>query len=237
MRTIFLDRDGVINENRPDYVKAWSEFRFLPRAVAALRRLTRHGFQIFVVTNQACVNRGLVGQAMIEEIHRRMVRCARDAGAMISEVRYCPHRSDEGCGCRKPQPGMLLALAHERRLDLSGAYLVGDAMSDIAAGAAAGCRTALVLTGLGSQQRARPVTGGLQPSVIVGDLWDAVQWVLEQEGWLELPSSEARLSRPGAKPRSLVRGVPRAHGGDTGRHCVRLTRPASRKEARDAELA
>lgn len=181
MRTIFLDRDGVINENRADHVKSWEEFRFVPGSLAALRRLTQHNFRILVVTNQAIVNRGVVSSSTLEAIHRRMNGFARAHGASIAGIRYCPHRPDEHCGCRKPEPGMLLDLAREHGVNLRDSYFVGDSLTDVAAGQAAGCRTILTLTGRGGAELARAEIQAYQPSHVVKDLWSAVQLVLEQE--------------------------------------------------------
>lgn len=182
MPIVFLDRDGVINENRDDHVKSWEEFRFLPGSLEALALLTRAGLRIFVVTNQACVNRGLLSVAELTTIHRRLQEEAARAGARIDAVRYCPHRPDERCGCRKPRPGMLLDLARAYGLNLGQAYMVGDAASDIAAGASAGCRTVLVRTGRGAAQLASLASGTCRPDVTLDNLLDAARWICAAEG-------------------------------------------------------
>jgi D-glycero-D-manno-heptose 1,7-bisphosphate phosphatase len=173
MPTVFLDRDGVINENRDDHVKSWAEFRFLPGALDALRLLTRQGFRIFVITNQACVNRGLAKPADVDDIHWRMAYAALAHGARINDVRYCPHRPDEACPCRKPQPGMLLDLELTYGVGLGEAYLVGDAASDIAAGRAVGCRTVMVRTGRGEQHLTSGATIACPPDAVADDLLTA----------------------------------------------------------------
>lgn len=152
MRAIFLDRDGVICHNRQDHIKSWDEFQFLPGAKASLAALSRVGLPVIVVTNQAVIGRGLVPAQMVEEIHRRMVEEVAGYGGRIDRVIYCPHRPEDGCNCRKPRPGMLLQAAREMDLDLSGSYMVGDAVTDTIAGLEAGCRSFLVLTGRGFQQ-------------------------------------------------------------------------------------
>lgn len=182
MRTIFLDRDGVINENRADHVKSWAEFQFVPGALDALRLLTQHRFQIFVVTNQAGVNQGRLSHHELQTIHGRMQQAASAHGASVRDVRYCPHRSDEACGCRKPKPGMLLSLAREWGVNLSQAYLIGDALTDLQAGQAAGCHTVMVLTGRGAEQVSRLPSMQLRPAPVLANLWAAVHWVLDAEG-------------------------------------------------------
>jgi len=152
MQAVFLDRDGVINENRADHVKCWSEFRFLPGAIDAIARLSQTGVRVFVVTNQAIVNRGLVSRETVDGINHRMVREIAARGGCVEAVAYCPHRPDERCYCRKPQPGLLLRLARGHRLRLTDSVVIGDALSDLQAGAAVGCRTVLVLTGRGRDQ-------------------------------------------------------------------------------------
>jgi D-glycero-D-manno-heptose 1,7-bisphosphate phosphatase len=178
VRTIFLDRDGVINENRSDHVKSWAEFQFLPGALAGLCLLTNLGYRIFVVTNQAVINRGLVEQSVIEQIHLRMVQAATVHGATISAVRFCPHRDDEVCGCRKPQPGLLQGLAEEYGFDIGQAIMVGDAFSDIAAGQAAGCGTTIMVrSGRGLAQLSAAHTSLVQPDHVVDDLYAAALWL------------------------------------------------------------
>lgn len=152
MSTIFLDRDGVINENRPDYVKSWQEFRFLPGAKEAIARLTCAGHRILVCTNQAGIARGILSVETVEEIHRRMMDEIAEAGGRIERVYYCPHAKDAHCACRKPRPGMLLRARDELGIDMSDALFIGDALSDVHAGLEAGLWAILVLTGRGREQ-------------------------------------------------------------------------------------
>lgn len=152
MSTIFLDRDGVINENRSDYVKSWDEFRFLPGSKEAIAELTNAGHRIIVCTNQAAIARGIISVETVEEIHCRMVAEISEAGGIIERVYYCPHGKDENCFCRKPCPGMLLRARDELGIDLNDALFIGDSITDVRAGLAAGARTVLVLTGLGREQ-------------------------------------------------------------------------------------
>jgi len=150
--TIFLDRDGVINENQSDYVKSWSEFRFLPGSLEAIAKLTQAGHRIVVCTNQAGVARGSLTVETVEEIHRQMVAAITEAGGVIEKVYYCPHGKDENCPCRKPRPGMLLRARDELGLDMSDAVFIGDSITDVRAAIAAGIHAVLVLTGLGLEQ-------------------------------------------------------------------------------------
>ena len=152
MRAIFLDRDGVICENRPDHVKSWQEFRFIPGARTSLAALSRLDLPIIVVTNQAVINRGLASASAVEEIHQRMVAEVAAHGGRIDRIIYCPHRPEEACKCRKPAPGMLQQVAQEMNINLTHSYMVGDAITDLMAAQQVGCQSFLVLTGRGFQQ-------------------------------------------------------------------------------------
>jgi D-glycero-D-manno-heptose 1,7-bisphosphate phosphatase len=174
---VFLDRDGVVNENRDDHVKCWQEFRFLPGSLDALRLLTERGCAIYIVTNQAAINRGLVSAAVVEAINRRMVAVAALCGGRILDVRHCPHRPDEACPCRKPRPGMLLSLAAAHGIDTRDAFMVGDALTDVQAGHAVGCHTVLVRTGRGTAQLAELEAPAPQPDHVAGNLLEAARWI------------------------------------------------------------
>jgi D-glycero-D-manno-heptose 1,7-bisphosphate phosphatase len=149
--TIFIDRDGVINENRADYVKSWDEFHFLPGSREAIAALTKAGHRIIVCTNQAGVAQGLISAETMEDIHRRMLAAIEEAGGLIEKVYTCTHSKTAGCDCRKPRPGLLLRASRELDLDMSDAVFIGDSITDMQAGSAAGVRTMLVLTGLGTE--------------------------------------------------------------------------------------
>lgn len=155
MATIFLDRDGVINENRSDYVKSWSEFRFLPGSKEAIAMLTNANHRIIVCTNQAGIARRSLSLKTVEEIHCKMTAEIAKAGGRIERVYYCPHGKEENCLCRKPRPGMLLRARDELGIDMNDAIFVGDNITDIRAAFAAGVTPILVLTGLGMKYLSR----------------------------------------------------------------------------------
>ena len=180
-RAVFIDRDGVICRNRDDYVKSWGEFVFLRGALKALSRLARLDLYIIVITNQSIINRRMVPVEVVEDIHARMVRAVEAAGGRIDRIMYCPHRPDEHCACRKPQPGLLTMAAEELGLTLSQSYLIGDAETDVQAGAAVGCRRYLVLTGRGRRQLIRCWLHGERGFTVVPNLGAAVNAVVRQE--------------------------------------------------------
>lgn len=181
MGAIFLDRDGVINENRDDHVKSWAEFRFIPEALTALRWLHMAGYHTFVVTNQAIVNRGGISHETIEDIHNRMRQYVELSGGYIRDIRYCPHTPAEHCRCRKPQPGMLLDLAATWQIELSQSYFIGDAWTDVAAGRAANTRCILVRTGRGTEHLALPKEQQQPVDHVASSLLEAVSWIFSQE--------------------------------------------------------
>jgi D-glycero-D-manno-heptose 1,7-bisphosphate phosphatase len=148
---IFLDRDGVINRDRRDYVKSWEEFEFLPGVLEALRLLAPGPHRIIVVSNQSAIGRGLVSSEAVDEIHDRMVEAVRAGGGRIDAVYYCPHSPEADCPCRKPRPGLLLRAARELDIDLPGSWLIGDDLRDLESAVAAGVRPVLVRTGHGKR--------------------------------------------------------------------------------------
>ena len=179
-RAIFLDRDGVINVNRPDHVKCWEEFQFLPGAIEAIVRLSRAGLDTFVITNQAVINRGMVSREIVDWINLRMRRAVELHGGHVTAVACCPHRPSEDCRCRKPQPGLLLELARRYSIDLGASIVIGDALSDVQAATAAGCAPILVLTGRGQEQLAIARADGWNGFAVAKDLRQAVDLILNR---------------------------------------------------------
>jgi D-glycero-D-manno-heptose 1,7-bisphosphate phosphatase len=180
MAAIFIDRDGVINANRPDYVKSWAEFEFLPGSREALVGLSGLGWPVVVISNQSAIGRGLVSAETVAEINARMVAEIEQAGGRVDGVYICPHHPDEGCVCRKPRPGLLMDAALELGLDLGCSYLVGDAESDILAALAVGVQPVLVLSGRGRVQLPR-LAGWEGMFQVVEDLTEAVEWIMSRE--------------------------------------------------------
>lgn len=145
-RAVLLDRDGTLNARpRPhQYVRSAKEFVWLPGARESLARLAGAGYVLAVVSNQRGVAQGLVTSQTLGDIERRIDADLCVFGCRISSFRYCPHEIADDCSCRKPRPGMLLDLARELSLDLAQSWVIGDSETDVLAGHAAGCRTALV---------------------------------------------------------------------------------------------
>ncbi len=174
-RTVFLDRDGVINADSPDYIKSWKEFRFLPGSLEAIRRLTENGYTLIVITNQSAVGRGMISLDTLKDMHGRMCRRIAEAGGRITDVFFCPHHPADGCDCRKPKPGMILKSAETHAIDLSHAWMIGDSAKDIECGLRAGCSgTILVKSGQWEQAQRELKSKCITRVPAVAGLSDAV---------------------------------------------------------------
>lgn len=194
MSTIFVDRDGVINENRSDYVKSWDEFHFLSGSREAIAALTKAGHRIVVCTNQAGVAQGLISLETMEDMHRRMLSAIKEAGGIIEKVYACTHSKNANCDCRKPRPGMLLRASRELDLDMSDAVFIGDSITDMQAGSAAGVHTMLVLTGLGMEHYRLHSQQADRPFHVARNLQHAADIILQG---LHLYTVESSLERAG----------------------------------------
>ena len=149
-RLVVLDRDGVINEERLDYIRSPDEWQPLPGSLAAIARLCHAGLAVAVATNQSGVGRGLMSRSDLDSVHHKMREKVWEAGGELSGVFFCPHAPGEGCRCRKPLPGLLEQIEAALGLPVAGSYMVGDSLTDLQAAAAAGALPALVRTGFGS---------------------------------------------------------------------------------------
>ena len=145
-KVIILDRDGVINQDSLHYIKSQEEFIPVPGSIEAIAELTAAGYRIGIATNQSGVSRGYYSEQELWQIHAKMLTLVRAAGGEISAIEYCIHLPDAGCNCRKPQPGMLLALAKRLNCSLKQVPFIGDRVSDIQAAEAAGARPLVVLS-------------------------------------------------------------------------------------------
>lgn len=179
LKAVFIDRDGVINKYLDnDYVKSWHDFAFLPKAREAMKLLANAGWEVIVITNQAGIGKGVMTKKTVEAINARMTAEIEAHGGRIKATYYCPHRSDENCECRKPRPGMLLRAAREHKIDLTDCYLIGDAITDIQAGKAVGCRTVLVRTGRGEGQLKNRDEWPVLPDYIATDIHEGARSIL-----------------------------------------------------------
>jgi D-glycero-D-manno-heptose 1,7-bisphosphate phosphatase len=153
MKLVILDRDGTINEDSDQYIKSPLEWRPIPGSLEAIARLTQGGWRCVVATNQSGIARGLFDMSTLNAIHAEMHRAVNQAGGRIDAIFFCPHAADSKCQCRKPEPGLLREIAARLDVELEGVPMVGDALRDLQAAAAVGCKPYLVLTGKGRKTR------------------------------------------------------------------------------------
>ena len=167
----FLDRDGTLNRRpaRHDYLRSADAFVWLPGAREGAARLAKAGYALFVVSNQRGVARGLLTEAVLSAIEERIQAGLAAEGCRVEAFRYCVHDLSAACSCRKPRPGLLVDLAGEKELDLARSWMIGDSDTDVLAGQAAGCRTALVTSS--------PVHS--QPDVVAASLLEASEVIAE----------------------------------------------------------
>jgi D-glycero-D-manno-heptose 1,7-bisphosphate phosphatase len=178
VRAVFLDRDGVINSDRDDYVKNADELRIYPFAPEAVRRLTEAGWPVFVVSNQQGVAKGIISEVDLLAIEREIARRIEEAGGSIAAFYYCRHLASDGCSCRKPEPGLILRAVKEHGIDPEASVMVGDTERDIIAGKSAGCKTVLVLTG--KLTRADAEHFCCRPDFVADTLTEAVEFIVGQ---------------------------------------------------------
>jgi D-glycero-D-manno-heptose 1,7-bisphosphate phosphatase len=148
---VFLDRDGTINVD-DGYTYLYKDFRLVPGAIEAMKLLGDAGFTLIVVTNQAGIAKKFYEESDVLKLHRRVLEDFEKEGIRVAGFYFCPHHPmyTGPCECRKPAPGMILRGAREHNVDLSRSHMVGDKLSDLKAGLAAGVDTILVRTGYGA---------------------------------------------------------------------------------------
>lgn len=178
-KVVFLDRDGVINQDSPNYIKSWTEFKFLPRSMEAIKQLTLNGFTAIIITNQSVINRNMVSKKGLDYIHRMMKSAVQSRGGEIKDIFFCPHTPEDGCDCRKPNPGLILRAQRVYRIDLETTAMVGDSAKDIECALNAGCGNAvLVKTGNGLKAEKILAEKAIYPDYVAEDLYDAVHWII-----------------------------------------------------------
>ncbi|MBI5456408.1 D-glycero-beta-D-manno-heptose 1,7-bisphosphate 7-phosphatase [Candidatus Kaiserbacteria bacterium] len=180
---VFLDRDGVINEE-VEYLHDPKDLVLIPGVVRAVRLLNERHIPVVVITNQAGVARGYYPESQIHVLHTALSKELEKEGAHIDRYYHCPHHPEHGkneylvdCDCRKPKPGLLHRAAKDMHLDLRRCALVGDKVSDIAAGVSVGCTTILVKTGYGDKEW-KTWKEDFKPSYVAADILDATEWIL-----------------------------------------------------------
>ena len=140
-KAVFLDRDGVINKNKIDYVKTINELEIFPNIEIPIKKLKKNNFYVIVITNQSAINRNLMTHHQLNQIHSQIQKYLKIFDTSIDNFYFCPHKPDENCNCRKPKSGMLLEAIQEFNIDPKLSWMIGDNDSDIQAGLNVGCQT------------------------------------------------------------------------------------------------
>ncbi|MDF0733467.1 D-glycero-beta-D-manno-heptose 1,7-bisphosphate 7-phosphatase [Pseudomonas entomophila] len=151
MKLLILDRDGVINYDSDAYIKSLDEWLPIPGSIEAIAQLSKAGWTVAVATNQSGIARGYYPLETLEAMHARLRVLVAEQGGEVGYIVHCPHGPDDGCDCRKPKPGMLLAIAAHYQASLAGVWFVGDSKGDLEAALAVGAQPVLVKTGKGER--------------------------------------------------------------------------------------
>ena len=138
-RAIFLDRDGVINKKRDDYVKSINELEIFPFVASAIKKLNNANFKVIVITNQSAINRNIITHKKVEQIHLTIQNYLKKNQSFIDAFYYCPHKPDENCICRKPKPGLLIKAIQDLKINPKESWMIGDSNSDLESGRLVGC--------------------------------------------------------------------------------------------------
>jgi D-glycero-D-manno-heptose 1,7-bisphosphate phosphatase len=149
MKLIILDRDGVINHDRDDYVKSAAECIPIAGSIEAIAQLHKAGFTVVVATNQSGLAREKFDLDDLEAMHEKITQLVEEQGGELGAIFYCPHHPDDKCKCRKPLAGLVDAIEAEFNTSAAGCYFVGDSLRDLQAGIVKGCKPLLVKTGNG----------------------------------------------------------------------------------------
>ncbi|MGI0009880.1 MAG: D-glycero-beta-D-manno-heptose 1,7-bisphosphate 7-phosphatase [Nitrosopumilaceae archaeon] len=144
---IFLDRDGVINQERKNYVKNLDEFLILDGVADAIKILKQNNFLVIVITNQSVINRNLLSIEMLDKIHAHLQNYLKKNGTYIDAIYYCPHLPEDNCSCRKPKPGLLLQAVRDFQINLEKSWMIGNSITDIDTAKVVGCNWILLEKG------------------------------------------------------------------------------------------
>ncbi len=181
-RVVFLDRDGVINRDSPDYIKSWEEFEFLPGSIEAIKLLNLNGFTTIIITNQSVINRNMVSKEGLEYIHALMKKAVKSRGGEIKDIFFCPHTPEEGCDCRKPEPGLIYQAQKKYQIDLPTSIMVGDNAKDIECARRAGCGLSILIKSDNIANAEKILSEKkISPDYTASDLYDAAIWITNHE--------------------------------------------------------
>lgn len=173
---VLLDRDGTIIVDK-NYLSDPTGVELLPGAVAGLKLLQQHGFELIVVTNQSGIGRGFYDETDMHNVNRRLCEILTQNGVKLSPRRiyFCPHTPAEGCDCRKPRTGMVLKAQTEWLFDLRRGYVIGDKLADIELGHNLDLPAILIKS---DKEAAEAELAGELADYTASDLEDAARWIV-----------------------------------------------------------
>ena len=171
VKAVFLDRDGTININEPEYIHKIDDFKFVLGAISALKKLSKTDHKIIIATNQSGIARGYYNEKDLKKLHDWMLKELRKNEVRIDKIYYCPHGPNDNCPCRKPKPGMLLKAGEDFGLNLSKSWIVGDDFRDIVAGREANIKTIKI-------GKKMPKNLKLEPNYYAKNVLEAVNIIL-----------------------------------------------------------
>jgi D-glycero-D-manno-heptose 1,7-bisphosphate phosphatase len=175
---IFLDRDGVINIDSPDYIKNRFEFHFIEGSLEAIKLLTQYHYLCIIISNQSMINRNISTLDHLMDMNSYMFSKIQAHGGHIQDFFFCPHRPDEQCSCRKPKTGMIQKAASKYAIDISKSIMIGDSLKDMQCANNAGCRhVILVRTGNGRKTERLIDQKDIKITFIADNLLAAAHWI------------------------------------------------------------
>jgi len=173
-KAVFLDRDGTINVNNPEYTSRIEDFKFFPESITALKKLSKGSFKIIIITNQSGIGRGYFKEKDLKKLHNWMVKELKKKGIRIDKIYYCPHKPSDNCLCRKPKPGMIMKAVKDFNLSLNESWLAGDGENDVILGR----KTNLKTIKIGKKM---PKELKIEPNYHAKNLLEAVNIILKNE--------------------------------------------------------
>lgn len=172
IKAVFIDRDGTLIEDVP-YCSRVEDVRLFPGAAKAIALLSESGYKVIVVTNQSGIGRGYFSDQTVQDIHEHIKSQLALKGACIEAFYYCPHTPMDECGCRKPNPGLIIEAKSDFDIDLSQSFIVGDSLTDVEAGQKVGVVGVLLGSGHGNDSR-------LMPDHVAAGILGAAEWIVSQ---------------------------------------------------------
>lgn len=130
-KAVFLDRDGTININKPEYLHKINDFKFAPQVIPALQKLSKTDYKIIILTNQSGISRGYFEEKDLKKLHHWLIKKLKCKDVRVDKIYYCPHQPKDNCSCRKPKIGMLQQAVNDFGISLAKSWIIGDDEKDI----------------------------------------------------------------------------------------------------------